>query len=261
MDFISVIILGIVEGVTEFLPISSTFHLIQTARILNLETTDFLKLFEVAIQSGAVASIFFLFTRDVWFGQKLYLKMIVSSLPALLAGVFLHSMIKEVFFESAQAITVVFIAVGIVFIVVEWLVGTHQWRINKGLLNITFWDALLIGIAQVFALIPGVSRSGSVIVAMLLMNYRREDAATYSLALSIPIIFSASAYDIYKNREILLANANEYMLLLFVGFAVAFIVGYAAAKWLVQYLQKHTLRIFGIYRIIAGILLLLFVTS
>lgn len=261
MDFISAIILGVVEGITEFLPISSTFHLIQASRMLNLLSTDFLKLFNVAIQSGAVFSIFFLFKREVWFGERLYLKMLVSSVPALVAGVFLHSMIKDVFFESPTAITLVFIAVGVIFLIVEWVVSTHRWRIDKGLLNITFWDAILIGLAQVFALVPGVSRSGSVIVAMLLMNYRREDAATYSLALSIPIIFAASGYDIYKSREMLLANANEYFLLLLVGFTVSFVVGYFAAKWLVRFLQNHTLRIFGIYRIIAGILLLLFVTS
>jgi glycosyltransferase involved in cell wall biosynthesis len=123
-------------------------------------------------------------------------------------------------------------------------------------LNVGFIDALLIGLAQACALIPGVSRSGSVIVAMLLMNYRREDAATYSLALSVPTIFAATGYDLYKSRELLMQNMNDSLLILVLGFVISFVVGYFAANWLVKYLQKHTLRLFGIYRIAVGILLL-----
>ena len=127
---------------------------------------------------------------------------------------------------------------------------------HKGILDVGILDAILIGIAQACALVPGVSRSGSIILAMLLMNYRREDAATYSLALSVPTIFAATGYDLYKSRDILLQNANNSLMLLVVGFIVSFIVGYFAANWLVKYLQKHTLRLFGIYRIVVGILLL-----
>lgn len=253
---VSFIIMGIVEGATEFLPVSSTFHLIQTANLLHLPTSDFVKLFEVAIQSGAVCALFFLFKREVWFASRMYMKLMISTIPALIGGLLLHDVIKSVFFESPKQITYVFIAVGIIFIAVEYYIGRHSWRIVRGLTDVGVRDAIIIGLAQMVALVPGVSRSGAVIVAMLLMNYRREDAATYSLALSIPTIFAASAYDIYKNKDILIQGSGEMFFTLVCGFAVAFIVGYFSARWFVAYLRKSTLRIFGIYRIVLGILLL-----
>lgn len=256
MNFITTIIMSIVEGLTEFIPVSSTFHLIQTAQLLQVPQGEFVKLFEVAIQAGAVCSLFFLFKREVWFTKRLYLKLLVSTIPALIGGFMFHSVIKDVLFESVQSITLVFIAVGGIFLLVEWYVGKHTWRISRGILDVSLVDALLIGLAQALALVPGVSRSGSVIVAMLLMNYRREDAATYSLALSIPTIFAATGYDLYKNKELLLQNMNDSLTFLVVGFIISFVVGYFAANWLVKYLQKHTLRLFGIYRIVLGILLL-----
>ncbi len=253
---VSYIIMGIVEGVTEFLPVSSTFHLIQTALLLHLPSSDFVKLFEVAIQSGAVCAIFFLFKREVWFGGRLYLKIAISTIPVLLAGFALHGVIKDIFFESTSLITIVFLLVGVVFLLVEWYVGRHSWRVGKTLAQVSATDAILIGLAQISALVPGVSRSGAVIVAMLLANYRREDAATYSLALSIPTIFAATIYDLYKNRELFAQGSSDMIFTLVAGFAVSFVVGYFAARWLVAYLRNHTLKIFGIYRIVTGILLL-----
>jgi undecaprenyl-diphosphatase len=258
MNFISIIVLGVVEGLTEFLPISSTFHLIQTARILQIPQEGFVKLFEVAIQSGAVFAIFFLFKKEIWFTKRLYLKILISTIPALIAGFLLHDIIKNVFFESNQLMIFAFIVVGVIFILVEWFVSKHTWRISRGLLDVSYIDALLIGLIQVLALVPGVSRSGSVIVGLLLLNYRRDDAATYSLALSVPVIFAATGYDLFKNRDLLLSGSGENFMFLVVGFILSFIVGYFAARWLVAYLQKHTLRLFGIYRIALGILLLVF---
>lgn len=256
MNFMTTIVMSIVEGLTEFLPVSSTFHLIQTAQLLQVPQDEFVKLFEVFIQAGAVSSLFFLFKREVWFTKRLYLKLIISAIPALIGGFLFHSIIKEFFFESTQLITIVFIAVGVIFLLVEWFVGRHTWRISRGILDIGFVDALLIGVAQAAALVPGVSRSGSIIVAMLFMNYRREDAATYSIALSVPTIFAAAGYDLYKSRDLLMQNVNSSLLFLMLGFIISFVVGYFAAGWLVKYLQKHTLRVFGIYRIVLGILLL-----
>ncbi len=256
MNFFTTIVMGIVEGLTEFIPVSSTFHLIQTAQLLHVPQNEFVKLFEVAIQAGAVFSLLFLFKRELWFTKRLYLKLIISTVPALIGGFLFHSIIKDVFFVSPQLLTYVFIAVGALFLLVEWFVGRHTWRIHKGILDVGILDAILIGIAQACALVPGVSRSGSIILAMLLMNYRREDAATYSLALSVPTIFAATGYDLYKSRDVLIQNANNSLMLLVVGFMISFIVGYFAANWLVKYLQKHTLRLFGIYRIVVGILLL-----
>lgn len=257
MNYISTILLSIVEGLTEFLPISSTFHLIQTAKLMNIPQDGFIKVFEVAIQSGAVFSLFFLFKKEIWFTKQLYQKILVSTIPALIAGFLLHSIVKNVFFESNYLMIFTFIGVGFVFILVEWYVSRYKVPITKGLADISFGEALLIGLAQVFALVPGVSRSGSVIVAMLLLKCRREDAATYSLALSIPTIFAATIYDLFKNRQLILSANSDNLIYLALGFVISFAVGYFAAKWLVAFLQQHTLRLFGIYRIVVGILLLL----
>ncbi len=259
MSIIAVIIMSVVEGLTEFLPISSTFHLIQTAQLLQIPQNDFVKLFEVAIQSGAVFSLLFLFKREIWFTKRLYVKLLISTVPALIGGFLMHGIIKEFFFESTHLITIVFIVVGVIFLLVEWLVSRHSWRVSRGILDVGPLDAILIGLAQMFALVPGVSRSGAVIVAMLLMNYRREDAATYSLALSVPTIFAATGYDLFKNRALLMQNIETSLMLLILGFILSFIVGYVAANWLVKYLQKHTLMLFGIYRLALGILLLVLV--
>jgi undecaprenyl-diphosphatase len=111
--------MSVVEGLTEFIPVSSTFHLIQTAQLLHIPQDEFVKLFEVAIQAGAVCSLFFLFKREVWFTKRLYLKLLVSTIPALIGGFMFHSVIKDVLFESVQSITLVFIAVGGIFLLVE----------------------------------------------------------------------------------------------------------------------------------------------
>lgn len=257
MNYYQAIILGIVEGITEFLPVSSTFHLLHTARFLGLEQTEFTKLFEVFIQCGAVFSLVFLFQKEIWMTKKLYLKLLISTIPVLGFGFLLHSVIKDYFFENAPMLTYVFMGVGVIFIIVEMFASRHAYRLQKGLLDVTYFQALLIGMAQAFALVPGVSRSGSVILAMIFLNYKREDAASYSIALSLPTIIAATVYDLYKSRELLISsNVTSQIDVLIVGFVVSFIVAYFFAKWLVAFLQKHTLLTFGVYRIVAGIILL-----
>lgn len=257
MNYFQAIIMGIVEGVTEFLPVSSTFHLLQTASLLGIPQTEFTKLFEVIIQSGAVLSLLFLFQKEVWITNRLYLKLFVSTIPILIVGFLMHSTIKDVFFENAYYLTYVFIAVGVLFLIVEFFVGKHAYRLQKGILDVSYWYALGIGFAQAAALVPGVSRSGSVILIMMLLNFRRQDAATYSLALSIPTILAATGYDLYKSKDMLLSGSVTASFdVLVIGFITAFVVAYFAARWLVSFLQNHTLRTFGIYRIIAGIILL-----
>ncbi len=257
MDYFQAIVFGVVEGVTEFLPVSSTFHLLQTARLMSIEQTDFVKLFEVVIQAGAVFSLIFIFQKEVWMNKKLYLKLLVSTFPILIIGFLLRDIIKNEFFENVSNLVFVFVGVGVIFLLVEWYTSKHAYRLQKGLLDVTLIHSLLIGIAQAFAVVPGVSRSGSVIVAMILLNFKREDAAAYSLALSLPTIFAASAYDIYKNRDMFMSgSATSNLDVLVFGFVVSFVVAYFAAKWFVSFLQKHTLVTFGIYRILAGIILL-----
>jgi undecaprenyl-diphosphatase len=257
MNYLQAIMFGVVEGVTEFLPVSSTYHLLQVAQLLHIEQTEFVKLFEVVIQGGAVFAIFFLFQKELWMTKRLYLKLLVSTLPIIIFGYFLHSIIKNVFFENADYLTYVFIAVGVLFLFVEYFVGKNSYRLQKGLLDVTYFQAFVIGLFQVLALVPGVSRSGSVIVAMMLTNFKREDAGAYSLALAVPTILSATLYDLYRSRDLFMTNdvTNSFDVLV-IGFITSFVVAYFVARWFISFLRKHTLYTFGIYRLIVGIILL-----
>ncbi len=257
MNYLHTIILAVVEGITEFLPVSSTFHLIQTSRLLALQQTEFIKLFEVVIQTGAASALFFLFAKEIWLDQRRYLKLMVSTIPAMILGLLLHNYIKDVLFVAEYSTTIVFIAVGVIFILVEWFVGRPRHQITRSLSSINYAQAFIIGLIQSIALVPGVSRSGSVITGMLLLGYARADAAVYSLALSVPTLFAASGYDLYKFVKVNgIMELSTHLDVLVLGFIGSFIAGYFASRWLLKYLQQRTLRVFGIYRIVAGIILL-----
>lgn len=253
MNILQSLILGIVEGLTEFLPISSTFHLITTSRIMGLESTEFLKLFEVVIQSGGIGALLFLYTKTLFSDKKLFLNVIYSFIPTAVIGFSLHKIIKSIFFESNWLMMIVFVGVGVLFLVIE----RYKLTLTKKCDMITTKQAILIGLAQACSVVPGVSRAGSVIIAMMYMGYRRDEAAKYTFLLSMPTIFGATALDLYQSRE-LLASLTDGWILLGVGFTVAFISAYLVVKWLTHYLATHTLEIFGWYRLTVASLLILF---
>jgi undecaprenyl-diphosphatase len=251
MNIFNAFILGIVEGVTEFLPISSTYHLIYTAKILGISDSEFLKLFEVTIQSGAILAVFLLYLKDMIKNRLLIQKVLASFLPTATIGFLLYKMIKNVFFEADTLITGAFIIIGLIFIVTEKMVKNELFAPKKSLSSLSYKDALKIGLLQSLSVIPGVSRAGIVILGMLVMGYKRDEAAYYSFFLAIPTIFAASIFDLYKNKEILFYSANN-LTCLATGFATACIFAYLSMRWLIIYLKKHSLFPFGIYRIIAG---------
>jgi len=260
MDLLKTIVLGMVEGLTEFLPISSTAHLIITSKLLNISQTDFQKLFEVFIQSGAILSVVFLYFNQLKGNFKILKNLFFSFLPTALVGFFLYKVIKNVFFESLILIGVSLILVGIFFIIIEILVNKKKIVLKKKIEEINIFDALIIGLAQSLAVIPGVSRAGVVILSMLILGYQRDQSAKYSFFLSIPTIFMASFYDLYKSKDILLTNLNQVGLLL-IGFFVSFIFALISVKWLLGFLKKNSLIIFGIYRILLAIILFKFLSS
>jgi undecaprenyl-diphosphatase len=257
MNLLNTIILGFVEGITEFLPISSTAHLIIISKLLNISQTDFQKLFEVFIQSGAILSVVFLYFNQLKGNFKILKNLFFSFLPTALVGFFLYKVIKNVFFESLSFIGVSLILVGIFFIIIEILVNKKKIVLKKKIEEINIFDALIIGLAQSLAVIPGVSRAGVVILSMLILGYQRDQSAKYSFLLSIPTIFMASFYDLYKSKDILLTNLNRFGILL-IGFFVSFIFALISVKWLIGFLKKNSLVIFGIYRLIIGIIILKF---
>jgi len=251
MNYLQAIILGVVEGITEFLPISSTYHLIIASSILGLNQTDFVKLFEVFIQSGAILSVLLLYIKDVVKDKRLFILVGASFIPTAIVGLLLHKVIKNVFFETPLLMATVFIIAGIIFIVIEWLIKKEKIKLKLEIGDLTLKSAILIGLFQALAVVPGVSRAGAVIVTMMVMRYRRDDSAKYSFLLSIPTIFAASALDAFQMRGVMFANMNSFGLLL-VGFVTAFISSYFVVKWFIRYLQTNTLTIFGIYRLVVG---------
>lgn len=252
MNILQSFILGIVEGLTEFLPISSTFHLIVSARFLNLISSDFLKLFEVVIQSGAIVALLFLYTKTLLTDKKLLFNVFSSFIPTAVIGFLLHNIIKTIFFESNWLILLAFVGMGLVFLIIE----KNPPVLTKDCASLTGKQAVLIGLAQACSVIPGVSRAGAVIVAMMLLGYKRDEAAKYTFLLSLPTIIAASALDLFQGRELLMIISDGW-LLLGIGFVTALAVAYFVVKWLTTYLSTHTLEIFGWYRLaLAGILIL-----
>ncbi|OGK26705.1 hypothetical protein A2954_06980 [Candidatus Roizmanbacteria bacterium RIFCSPLOWO2_01_FULL_37_12] len=254
MNIIQAIVLGVVEGVTEFLPISSTFHLIFSVKILGIMQNDFIKLFEVFIQSGAILSVALLYLIDVVKSKELIRKVLISFIPTALAGLILYKFIKNVLFENQTFMVIIFLTVGFIFIILEHYINKNKIDLRREIKGLSYKEALIIGIIQSIAIIPGVSRAGAVIVAMIILKYKRDQAAYYSFILSIPTIFAASFYDLYKMRHIV-ANYSNNWILLAAGFITAFISSYIVVKWLIDYLKKNSLVFFGYYRLAVAIIL------
>lgn len=256
MEYLQYAILGAVEGATEFLPVSSTFHLIWTAKILGIYQTDFQKAFDVIIQSGAILAVAILYWKIVFTDRKLIYKILCAFLPTALVGFALYKIIKNVFFENYLLQISVFIFMGIVFVLYE------KFRKNKALTktlkNISYIDCIVIGLAQSVAVMPGVSRAGAVILTMMILNIKREEAAKFSFLLAVPTLLAAAGFDLIKFSPILFTQTDNIVYLA-VGFIAAFLSAFLVVKWFIKYLQENTLSAFGWYRIIAGILLYLIV--
>ena len=257
MNILHTIILGIVEGVTEFLPISSTFHLIWVSRFLGLPETDFTKLFNVVIQSGAILAVVFLYWKEVLSNMRLFSKLIISFIPTALVGLFLYDYIKSVLFESVFGTTIVFILVGVIFLGVEYLISRGKIKPMLDVEKLTYLQAIGIGVFQALAVVPGVSRAGAVLIGMMIFGFKRSESAKYSFMLSIPTISAASLFDLLEMKDVITQHPDSAITLL-IGTAIACVSAFIGIRWLIGYLQNHSLALFGWYRVIFGILLLLF---
>lgn len=249
MTLLHAAVLGIIEGLTEFLPISSTAHMIMASRLLGLQQTEFLKFFEVFIQVGAIFAVVFLYFKQ-FFNAKLIKQLVSSFIPTAVVGFLLYKVIKTIFFESNILISFSLIAIGIVFILVE----QTKLKGHKSIAQMSLQTAFIIGLAQSLAVVPGVSRAGIVILIMMLLGFKRDEAAQYSFMLALPTLAAAALLDAVKMRNMRL-SLNE-MEMVAVGTVVAFIVAYMSMKWFVAFLQKQKLTGFGIYRIVVGIIAL-----
>jgi len=253
MDIITTIILGIIEGFTEFLPISSTGHLIVASEFLGLKQTDTTKAFEVIIQFAAILAVFFNY-RDKFSIKKidLWTKVFLAFIPIGVVGFIFSHQIKELF--SINIVAVMFIIGGIIFLVVEKFFIPHQREQIDDVESVTYKQALVIGFAQVFALIPGTSRAGSTIIGALLVKLSRRASAEFSFLLAFPVMSAVTAYDLLKHYK---EFDTQHLLSLGIGFIVSFIVAFITIKLFLKFLEKFTFIAFGIYRIIFGITLLI----
>lgn len=249
------IILGIVEGLTEFIPVSSTFHLIATSKILGLTQTDFLKLFEVVVQSGAIISIVWLYKDKLINNHSLQKMLLYSFIPTAIIGGLLYKLIKDYFFENTMLQLFVFGIVGLLFIILEWYLTKNSIKLSKKLSDITIKHAILIGLFQTMSTVPGFSRSGSILLGMLILGYTRTSAAEYAFMLSLPTILAATALDLYQNSVLLSTISSAEVLYLILGTLSAFLSALWVMRWLINYLSKYSLRVFGYYRLIAVVVL------
>lgn len=249
------IILGIVEGLTEFIPVSSTFHLIGISKLLALPQDDFLKLFEVVIQSGAIISIIWLYKDKLVANRELTQNLLYSFIPTAIVGGVLYKLIKGYFFENTILQLSVFAVVGLLFIILEWFVAKKYINLSKKISDISIHHAVLIGLFQAMSTVPGFSRSGSILLGMLALGYTRTASAQYAFMLSLPTILAATSLDLYQNRDLLSTISSNEVMYLFLGTLSAFLSALWVMRWLINYLSDHDLRIFGYYRLVILVIL------
>lgn len=253
MEFIYAIILGIVEGLTEFLPISSTGHLILTSELLGIPQDTFHKAFEVVIQLGSILAVLFVFYEKLFKNSLLlWIKLCIGFLPAGILGFLFYSYIKTLF--SPITVSIMLIIGGIAFIILEILYKEKEHH-TTNIDAISFQQALGIGLFQALAMIPGTSRSGATIIGGLLLGCNRKVATEFSFLLALPTMFIASGYSLIKNHSVL--NLDN-TLILSIGFAVAFFSAFLAIKLFLGFVSRFNFIPFGIYRIILGVIFLFY---
>jgi len=250
MTWVDALILGVVEGVTEFLPISSTGHLILASTVLGIPTTEFLKSFQIAIQLGAICAVVLLYWRS-FLNVSLLQKIAIGFIPTAIIGLIFYSFVKTYLLGNTTVVLIALFVGGIALIVFELL---HKEKPHPALeeetLEITHWQALCVGLFQSIAMIPGVSRSAATIVGGLLVGVRRTSIVQFSFLLAVPTMAAATGLDIVKSAA--LFSASEVGVLA-VGFVTAFVVAVFSMKFLVQFVRTHTFIPFGIYRIILSV--------
>ena len=254
MDIVQAIILGIVEGFTEFLPVSSTGHLIVISDWMGLVQNSQNKAFEIIIQLASILAIVLNYNDKFSFKEiNLWSKIFVAFLPLAVIGFIFRHQVKDLF--SVQIVATMFIIGGIIFLVVEKFYKEQPQHI-KNIEEVSFKQALFVGIAQVFALIPGTSRSGATIIGGLISGLDRKTSAEFSFLLALPVMLAASGYDILKHYH---EFAGQNLIVLASGFITAFVVAYITMKLFLKFLENFTFVAFGWYRIVFGIILLAFV--
>lgn len=255
MDYIQSIIIAVVEGLTEFIPISSTGHMIIAEKMLNVPDNDFTKMFTVAIQLGAILAVVVLYYKKFFNFKNLsfYYKLIIGVIPALALGFLLADKIDELL-ESTTTVAVALLGGGVILLFIDNFFKDPKVHDEK---EISFSKSFIIGIWQCVAMVPGVSRSAASIIGGMQQKLSRHAAAEFSFFLAVPTMLAATCYKLLKFYKTSGGFSSQEIKLLALGNLVAFIVALLAIRFFIHFLQKHGFRVWGIYRIVLGVVLLI----
>lgn len=252
MSLFQAILIAIIEGLTEFLPISSTGHMIIAQKLLGIEANAFNKAYIICIQFGAILSVVVLYWKRFFKSINFYYKLLIGFLPAAIIGFIFNDFIDQLL-GSVLVVAIMLFLGGIVLVFIDdWVKEPKEPQ------EVSKKNALVIGFYQCIAMIPGVSRSASTIIGGLFEKLDRRTAAEFSFFLAVPTMFAATVFKLYDNYQAF--NASNIHILI-IGNIVAFLVAMLAIKFFINYLTKHGFRVFGYYRIIVGLLLLFFILS
>lgn len=248
MTIFDSIILGIVEGITEYLPVSSTAHLFLTGQMLGLEQDDFTTAYEIIIQMAPIFSVMLIYWARLFQSKELWMKLIIAFIPTGAVGFLFHDQIEAMF--STNSTVALMIITGIAFLLIEYFYREKDHHASD-LEDVTIKQSIYIGLFQVLALVPGVSRSGSTILGAMLVGLKRDVAMSFSFLLAIPTMGAASGYMLLKEYSNL---SMEHFWLLAVGFVVSFVVGWVAVKTFLAIVARYSFTPFGIYLVASGLL-------
>lgn len=248
MKTLDAVILGIIEGITEFLPISSTGHLILASTILKIQQSEFVKTFEISIQLGAILAVVVLYAKSLIKDRALIQKVLVAFIPTGILGLLLYHTVKYYLLGNQKVVVGALVIGGIFLILFERF---HLHSQGEEAKNISYKQALTIGLFQSLAMIPGVSRSAATIIGGLSLGVERKTIVEFSFLLAIPTMAAATGLDLLKTAPQFTLAQFE---ILAVGFVVSFVVALLSIKFLLHFIQKHTFASFGIYRIIVGVI-------
>lgn len=250
MNLFHALILSIIEGITEFLPISSTGHMVLVSHALSVPDTDFTKSFEIIIQLGAILAVIVLYFKTFLYKREYWPKLLVAFLPTAIVGFTLYPLIKHVLLDNAVITVLALFLGGIALIAVEKK-HTEKEHHTGDLSHLTYQQAVFIGCFQALSVIPGVSRAAATIVGGMVMGVKRTAAVEFSFLLAVPTMIAASGLDLIKSHSHF--TSSEYVTLL-VGFLGAFIVALIVVKYFMEFIKKHDFVPFGVYRIVIAII-------
>lgn len=250
MNILQALIISFVEGITEYLPISSTGHQVLASHLLGIPQTEFLKSFEIIIQLGAIAAIVFLYWRVLLQDREVWKRILVAFIPTAIIGFLLYKVIKT-FLLGNEWITVGALFIGGIILILVEKTHTEKETHSEQIKDISLKNAFFIGLIQALSVIPGVSRAGATIVGGMLLGTKRKAAVEFSFLLAVPTMIAATGLDLLKSSHSF--TINEYFLLI-VGLIGSFVTAIITVKYLVKFVQSHTFVSFGVYRILLALL-------